>query len=174
MDTTELVQRLRLLRDNHNSIISSVESARARVVSVEGLYEQLSDFSTERREFMRMAIGCVEHDYYRPAIVMAWAAVLDRIVEILGVDEYKRLRSARPKWEIGSRDELVERYPESQIVDALLAARFVRKRIHRTLQGQLHERNQAAHAGPYRPTFNITLGYIEGALSSLKELEAPL
>lgn len=174
MDTTDLLERLRALREDHNEIISNVESARARVVSVEALYEQLTGKSPERDELMRMAIGCVEHDYYRPAIVMAWAAVVDRIVEVLGLDGYERLRSTRTKWVVGSRDELIERYPESQILDALLDAGFVRRRLHRTLQGQLHQRNQAAHAGPYRPTFNITLGYIEGALSSLKELEAPL
>ncbi len=121
-----------------------------------------------------MAIGCVEHDYYRPAIVMAWAAVFDRIAEVLGADGYVRLRAARQKWVIQSRDELVEQYPESQIVDALHAAGFIRRTLLRTLQGQLHERNQAAHAGSYTPTFNVALGYIDGTLGSLKDLETPL
>lgn len=171
MDTAELLRRLNAMRDAHNEIIANVESARARVVSVEALYAKAADVSAERQELMRMAIGCAENGYYRPSIIMAWVAVFDRVLEILSSDGYRELRAARPKWDVTSRDGLVERYPESQIIDALSDAGFAGKTLRKTLQGQLHERNRAAHASPYQPTFNVALGYIEGALSSLRELE---
>ena len=170
MDTNELLRRLRAMRDDHNAIITRVESARARIVSVEALYDQLADVSTESQELLRIAMGCAEHVYYRPAIIMAWAAVIDRVVEVLSLDNFGRLRSARPKWDVTSRDGLLERYPEFQIIDALRDAGLAGKTLQKTLHGQLHDRNRAAHASHYRPTFNMALGYIESALSSLRDL----
>lgn len=167
----DIIARMRDLRDAHNAVIADVESARTRVVTVESLSEQLGELPAQRARFLRTAIGCAEHGFNRPAIVMAWAALFDRVIEILDSDDFSRLNALPNKWKpVKSRDELVENHSELQIVDAFGNAKFVNKTQRKTLQAQLHMRNRAAHAGPWNPSFNVTLGYLEDVIDTLADL----
>ena len=161
------------LRESHNQALAGVSSARKpRVVTLESLYDQLGSLPATREELLRIAIGCAENHFHRPAIVMAWAAVFDRLAEILEIDKFKRISGVRKKWKpIASRDELVEGHSEFQIIDALREAGMINKTQQKSLHTALHVRNRAAHAGGYSPSFNITLGYIEDALGMLLDLD---
>lgn len=167
MDFAEIVTRVRALQSSHSVILSTVDSARTRIVTVESLYEELEDLTPEQTEHLRTAIGCIEHGFHRPAIVMAWAAVISRLEDVVAADGFVELNKARPRWKVASRDDLPNEY---QLIEAAKDAGFITKTKMKTLHGLLNARNRAAHPEGFRPHLNSTLGYLEDAITELRDL----
>jgi len=168
VDIAEIADRIRALQSSHNDILSTVDSAKSRVVTVESLYEELDGLTEEQTEYLRVALGCVENGFYRPAVVMGWAALLSRLVDVIEADNWARLNAARPKSTVKSHDDLPNDY---QLIEAAKDAGFISKTTMKTLHGLLNTRNRAAHPGGFAPGLNTTLGYLEEAMTELRGLK---
>ncbi len=170
-DVRDLLDWTRGIREAHESILINVGSATTRVVTVEALLEQLPTLSPRQQAFMRESISSIEIGSYRSAIILAWIAVMDRVLEVCEDDSFVRINAARTKWTPPhDREDFSEQHSEFQILDAFREAKFVSRTFARTLQAQLHTRNQSAHPTSTSPSFNVALGYIEDAINSLNSL----
>ena len=155
---------------DHADVLATVDAARTRIVTVESLYGQLGGLSQDQRSFLTLAIEAARHGIYRAAVIMAWAAVVDRLQYIHDDDGYAQLGAKRKKWSVVSVEDLREQVPDYQLIDATRDTGFVNKAQAKTLHGMLNARNRAAHPGPFNESLNSTLGYLEDVLSELGAL----
>ena len=170
VSVSDLVDLARRIEEAHADILARVDTAKSRVVTVESLYAELSELTGEQEAFLRAAIDCIRHGLHRAAIVMAWAALIDRAEEIHAADGYQRLGTARPKWKLTTREALSETYTEHAIVEASETAGVLSKTQRKSLHGLLHRRNQAAHPGPFKASLNISLAYVEDVVNEIRAL----
>lgn len=168
----EVLALLDTLVMDHDRLLQNVDGSNRRVVSVETTSQRLMSLTPKQQKLLNEALSCAGEGFYRAAIVIAWVAVIDRVLTILEDDHFQRLGVARGRWpQVATREELTETQTEHAIIEAFGDAKFITKGLRKTLLGQLHTRNQAAHPTDYDPTFNAALGFVEGAVSSLVALE---
>ena len=117
------------------------------------------------------AIGCIEKGFYRSAIVMAWAAFIDLIENILNSDGLHKVHIARPKWtKFKNIESLKENISEYQIIEVARDTSLLTKAECKTLHGLLSKRNECAHPTKFEPRLNDSLGYISELLNRLKQI----
>ena len=170
MDMEDLLNLTDQISKDHAQILEKVDTSKTRVVTVESIYSQISGLSDDQKEFLTSAIEAAKHGLYRAAIVMAWAAIADRLQELHVEDGFNALHNARPNWKEKSREELQEKRTEFAIIDASRDSGFLSKAQAKTFHGFLNQRNRAAHPGKFNPSFNSVLGYIEDVLSELGDI----
>lgn len=152
-----------------NEILSKHESSKSRVITVENSYRRLKSLSLKQEHLLRQALQCVEHELYRAAHVLAWAALIDYVEEMI---DLKRLRSVRPNWgNINTIQDLRESVPEFQLIDAARDLGLLTKSDAKALHGLLHRRNECAHPSDYEPGLNEALGYISEILTRLENFD---
>jgi hypothetical protein len=167
VELPEILEFARDIKREHADILSTVDSAKTRIVTVESLYGQLSGLSRDQQEFLETAIEAARHGIYRAAIILAWSALVSGLHEAHRNDGYVELAKVRPKWKISGDDQLREEHPEFQLIDASRDAGLISKSQGKTLHGLLNTRNRAAHPGRFRTSLNRTLGYLEDIVSEL-------
>jgi hypothetical protein len=155
-----VVRRAELLRADAHRILATVESARARRFTLDASYRTLGRLSLKQDDLFRQALGCVEHQLYRAAHVMAWAAFMDFLHEKLAEDGLKRLGQARPDWKMKHVEDL-RNYADYQVIEAAEDCGLYAKTMKKALHGLLNKRNECAHPEEYCPELNDTLGYLE-------------
>jgi hypothetical protein len=109
-------------------------------------------------------MGCLEFGLFRAAIVLSWSGFFYVLLESNYLKSEAAIRQARPKWKFSDMEELKTSYPESQILDALKAAKLVGRAEIRVFQGQLSVRNQCAHPTLFRPSLNSALGFVDNMI----------
>lgn len=166
----DVLHRIRRFQIDAHTILGRHERAKSRVYLLEQSYHAVDALSTKQQDLLREAIRCVEFDLFRPAHVVAWAALMDLLQEKLSADGLVKLRSVRPKWKAGSLEELREHVPESQLIDAARELGLLTKNQAKALQGLLNKRNECAHPSGFDPAFNETLGYISEVLRRMEVL----
>ena len=150
-------------REAHR-ILAQHEQASSRVISLESLLNQLSGLPVDIQDYFREAVSCLEMNFLRAAIVMAWAGHFHVYSETLYQKHESDIRRIRQRWNFKDLTELKENVTESQILDVGKDVQFISKAQLRVLQGQLSTRNQCAHATLYRPSLNSSIGYVDELL----------
>ncbi len=151
-----------------HKILGIYESAeKSRVVKLNESYSELNGLSLEQDELFREALRCVENGLFRAAHVLAWAGFIDFIHELL-LKNFQKLKEKRPNWKVSSKEELREKYPDYQIIEAVKDIEILRKSEMKVLHGLLSKRNECAHPSDYFPDINETLGYISELLNRIK------
>lgn len=84
---------------------------------------------------------------------------------MLETDKFNAINTARPNWNVTSRHDLRERFPEAHIIDAMKAAELITKGEQKAYHGLLTRRNECAHPSDYHPELNETLGDIDSVSS---------
>ena len=166
-----VLYRINSFLDEAHKILSVHEAAPSRTVLLDGTYKELQELSLEQDELLRQALRCVENNLYRASHILAWTAFMDLIESILASDGFKKLNSIRTKWNISSLDELRDKIPEFQIVEACKDLKLVTKSEMRVLQGFLSKRNLCAHPSDFFPDYNQTLGYMADILNMIKNIQ---
>ena len=169
MVVRDVMRRARLLEADARKILSTVESARARRFTLDASYVALGRLSLKQDDLFRQALRCVEHQLYRAAHVMAWAAFMDFLHEKLAEDGLKCLRHARLAWNISHVEDL-RNYGDYQVIEAAEECRLYAKTIRKALHGLLNKRNECAHPEEYHPSLNDTLGYVDELFKRLAML----
>jgi hypothetical protein len=164
---TEKTKRFR--RDAH-TILAVHERSRSRIVILDESYKQLDKLAPQQDELLRQALRCVESELYRAAHVMAWAAFMDFLEELIASDGFVALGAVRPHWALGSIEELRESVTEYQVVDVCKLIHLCSKNEVKALHGLLNKRNECAHPSNYYPALNDTLGYVQEILTRIQTL----
>lgn len=142
-------------------VLSKHEGAASRIVLLEDLVKQLSGAPVDVQDYFREAITCLEFGLYRSGIVLAWAGQFHVFSEVLFAKHESDIRKTRKKWSFKDLGDLLEQYPEAQILDVGKEVKFITRANLRVLQGHLSQRNQCAHPTLYRPSMNSAIGYVD-------------
>src|ERR1700730_3433101 len=165
-----LLGRTRAFAAEAHSLLGKHESSPSRIVALDATYRKLTALSLKQDDLMRQALRCLKSELYRAAHVMAWAAFMDFFEEKLASDGLLKLRAARTGWIFIGMEDLREKVPEFQIIDAAHSAGLCQKNEAKALQGLLNKRNECAHPSDFYPGLNESLGYISELLKRIEHL----
>ena len=163
-DILKWTKRVTNVQEVAHRLLAQHERSTSRVIILEQLLNQLSGLPVDVQDYFQEAISCLEHQFFRAAIVMAWSGHFQVFSESLYQKYEIDIRKVRPKWCFRDITELKDQIAEAQILDVGREVRFVSKAHLRVLQGQLSIRNQCAHPTLYRPSLNSAIGYVDEML----------
>jgi len=166
-----LLGKTRAFAAEAHGLLGKHESSPSRVVQLDATYKKLTALSLKQDDLMRQSLRCLENELYRAAHVMAWAAFMDFFEEKLASDGWVKLHSARPAWTFTAMEDLREKVPEFQIIEAAHASGLCQKNEAKALQGLLNKRNECAHPSIFYPGLNESLGYISELLKRIEHLQ---
>jgi hypothetical protein len=171
MKLENVLRRVDSFVEEAHKILSAHEASPSRTVLLDDTYKQLQNLSLTQDELLRQALRCIENNLNRAAHILAWTALMDLIESILASDGFKKLKSARPKWNASSLDEFREEVTEFQIIEACKDLKLVTKGEMRVLHGFLGKRNLCAHPSDFFPDYNQTLGFMADILNMIKRIQ---
>lgn len=161
-----LEQTVAFEKDAH-SILAKYETSISRVIVLEKTYQELTGLTLKQDQLFRQSLRCVENELFRAAHVMAWSGCIDYLEERLTSDGFRKLRNARPKWNIKTAIDLREKQTEYSIIEACRDISLFDKSEMKALHGLLNKRNECAHPSDYFPNLNETLGYISELITRI-------
>jgi hypothetical protein len=167
----QLLARTRAFAAEAHALLGKDERSPSRVVELAATYKKLTALTLKQDDLMRQSLRCTENELYRAAHVMAWAAFMDFFEEKLASDGLVKLRAARPNWTFTSMEDLREKMPEYQIIEAAFVSGLCQKNEMKALQGLLNKRNECAHPSDFYPGLNECLGYISELLKRIETLQ---
>lgn len=166
-----LLAKVKAFEKDAHAIFAMHEASGSRVIVLSESYDKLSKLSIKQDDLFRQSLRCVEHELYRAAHVLAWAAFVDLLEEKLASDGLTKLRVAYPAWTATSLEELREHVVEFQLIEAARKLGLVTKTEMKAIHGMLNKRNECAHPNDFFPDVNMTLGYISELLSRVAILQ---
>lgn len=166
------VQKAKAFTVDAHAILGKHEGSPSRIVLLEESYRLLTSLTLKQDDLMRQALRCLENELYRAAHVMAWAAFMDFFEEKLASDGFVKLRAVRPEWVFTSIEDMREKIPEYQLIDASRDMTLCRKNEVKALWGLLNKRNECAHPSDFYPGLNETLGYMSELLNRIGTLRS--
>jgi hypothetical protein len=171
IDTIQaLLVRTRSFATEAHALLGRHEGSPSRIVELDETYKELKRLTLRQDDLMRQALRCLENALFRAAHVMSWAAFMDFFEEKLASDGLVKLRAARPNWTFTSIEDLREKTPEFQLIEAAHAAGLCQKNEAKALQGLLNKRNECAHPSDFYPGLNESLGYVSELLKRISHL----
>ena len=168
---TRVVSKARALEAEARSILATVESAKQRRFTLDASYKALGQLSIKQDNLFKQALRCVEHELYRAAHVMAWAACVDFLHEKLGEDNLAAVNSKRPSWNVNAVEDL-RSWADHQIIEVARDCNLLTKTSMKAFHGLLNKRNECAHPEDYFPALNDTLGYMDELFKRISALQA--
>ena len=163
------MDRAQLMARDAHAVLSRVESAKSRILTLNASYAALGDLSLKQDDLFRQGLRCVEAELYRAAHVMAWAAFMDFLHDKLAEDGLTTLRRARSSWSVNAVDDL-RNWGDYQVIEAGKDCGLYGRTVMKALHGLLNKRNECAHPEDYYPGQNDTLGYIDELFKRLRML----
>ena len=160
----DLVIQARQFEREAHSILGVHEGSRSRVVTLRDTFNKIDKLSIKQVDLLKQSLRCAEHELYRAAHVMAWAALMDLLEEKLASDGLVRLSQIRAKWPYKSLEELRENVGEFQLIEAARELGLLSKNEMKALHGLLNKRNECAHPSDFFPDLNETLGFVAEVL----------
>lgn len=169
----EYSSRLAAFKTEAQTMLATYEtSARSRVISLSESYDDVTHLNAQQSELLKQALRCAEHELYRAAHVMAWAAYVSCLKDKLASDGLVKLLALRSNWKGKDMSELAEQYTEHAFLEAARDLKLLSKPDFKALSGDLSKRNECAHPSGYLPGLNETLGYIAGLVQRIRLLDA--
>lgn len=150
---------------------ASEEAVKSRTYNATQALQEVSELTFDQADSLKQAVRCVEHGLYQSAVVMAWVAIADLLLEV-AVREIDAVKSVRTNWKFTDKNSLSEERGDYVIAEALKLAGVITKTEMKTLHGLLHRRNQCAHRTDVFPTPNEALGFIDETIAAAKFLSA--
>lgn len=169
MQLLDVCDRVAVFESEAKKLLSRIETSKTRIITLEESYKKISGLSLKQEDLFKQALRCIEHELYRAANVMGWAAFIDFIHEKLGEDGYVKLNTTR-HWSISSPEDLREQ-ADYHVIEVAKAIGFLRKNEEKALKGLLNKRNECAHPEDYYPSLNDSLGYIDELLKRIETLK---
>ena len=170
MQLLDLCNRAIIFEKEAKKLLSQIETSKTRLITLEESYKKVSGLSLKQEDLFKQALRCVEHELYRAAHVMAWAAFIDFLHQKLGEDGYTKLNASRTTWKVSGPEDLREQ-ADYHVIEATRAIGLLRKIEEKALKGLLNKRNECAHPEDYYPGLNDTLGYIDELLKRIMPLK---
>ncbi len=154
-----------------HQILGGHEESPSRIIHLKKSYEDIGSLSIQQDDLFRQALRCCEHELYRAAHVMAWAAFMDFLEEKISSDGFRKLHAAYPKWRFNTIDDLREGVSEYQLIEATRKIGLCGKNQMKALHGLLNKRNECAHPSGLYPGLNETLGFISELFQRILQLK---
>lgn len=148
-----------------HEILARYGHAQSRVITIRDLLVKLDSVSIDIASYFKEAVGCLEQNFLRAAIVFAWAGFFRVFAEYVYANKEGDLRKIRHKWSFKDVQELLETQSESQIIDVAKELKVVSRGDTRIFQGRLAQRNKCAHPSLYQPSQNEAIGYVDQVIS---------
>jgi hypothetical protein len=127
MDIQKLINLTNAFSNSAHNILSKHETSKSRVIVLEDTYKKLESLSIKQDDLFRQSLRCMENELYRAAHLMAWAGLVDFFEEVLVKSNFIQINKVRAKWNIKSIYDLREKFPDSQIIDAMRDANYFTK-----------------------------------------------
>jgi hypothetical protein len=154
-----------------HGLFASHESSASRVMHLRETRQQLTILNLKQSGLLEEALRAIETSLFRASIVLAWAAFVDFLEEILATDGLVAVHQARPNWsKWATLEELTENVAEHQLIEAARAVRVLTKAEMKGLHGLLSKRNECAHPSGYLPSMNESLGYSSELLNRMQAI----
>ncbi len=158
-DLEEIVDRIGLLKRDIDSLVGRHESSPVRVFELQETIRNLKKLTLKQQTMLDEAVTCLQHETYRGAHVLSWAAMADYLETWL-VSDKKKLADLYPDWNTETLEKLRESSNEFKIISALRKCDCIGKDEEQVLQGLLKRRNLCAHPTDYKPDLNMSVGYL--------------
>ena len=172
MNLDQLLERARGFERAAHRILAKHEASQSRVVQLSETHSRLKGLSARQADLFKQAIRCAEHELYRAAHVMAWAAFIDFLEHKLASDNLKALHGAFPKWkQYKTIEDLRESVTEHSLIESARKLSLCTKTQMKALHGLLNKRNECAHPSDHYPGLNETLGYISELLKRIPPIQ---
>jgi len=159
--------RASALKDDLSSILGKVEGSRYAAASVQKTATKLESLSLDQEALFREAIACLGHKTFRAAMVLAWAALMDYIHDIIASDDLVTVKNHHSAWKIRQKHDLRDQ-SDFQVIDFLRVSGFINKTDGKALHGMLNTRNEAAHPGDIKFGHTKALAYIKKGGSGIR------
>lgn len=170
MKLEEITKWASTFRAEATQILSGVESSKTRRLTLDSSYKRLGSLTLKQDDLFRQSLRCVEHELYRAAHVMAWAAFMDLLHERLMDGWLSHIQSTRPKWKIKHAEDL-RNWSDHQVIESAAEVKMISKTVMKGLHGLLNKRNECAHPEDYYPSLNDTLGYIDELFKRIERIQ---
>lgn len=167
----KLLKKVKAFEREAHNILAVHETSISRVILIEDTYKRLDALSIRQDELIRQALKCIEHKLFRAAHVMAWAGFMDFLEEKLSSEGFEKLKGVRRNWIINTIEELREKVPEYQLIEATKDLKLCTKNEMKGLIGLLNRRNECAHPSTYFPGLNESLGYVSEILQRIENIQ---
>jgi len=167
----DILSRAHAFEDEAHLILAKHEATVSRVITIENTYSHLTGLSLQQDGLLREAIKCVENQLLKAAHVLAWAAVVDYLENIVISKYIAEIKTRRPKWSIVSIEDLREQVPEHQLITFCGEVKLFTKTETKAFLGLLNRRNECAHPSNYFPSLNETLGFVSELLNRILTLQ---
>ncbi len=171
MNINDIITNVLNFNKVSNTILKTVESSSARVVTIEESYKQLSNLSIKQDDLFRQSIRCIENGLYRAAHVMAWAAFIDYFHEKLSEDGFIKLQLVRQNWRLSDIGDLREQ-SDYHVIEAAKEMKYLSRTEQKALHGLLNRRNECAHPEDYFPGLNESLGYLSELIKRINTFQS--
>jgi hypothetical protein len=158
-------------RDAHR-IFSKHETSKSRVISLEDSKQKLLNLSISQEKLLKDSIFCVECELYRPAYVMAWAALIDFYEKKISSDNLGKVHHSRNNWvKYKTVEDLRESVAEYQLIEVGREIGFLTKHEVSVLKANLTKRNNCAHPSDFSPNMNETIGYLSEIMNYIEKFD---
>jgi hypothetical protein len=155
-----------------HKLLGMHEGATSRIVDARKSLARVSALSIKQEDMLQQAVRCVEVQVFRAAHVLAFAAFIDYLYEIVARDNFVSLNAARPKWNIASIEDIRESIGDYAFVEAMEVCGLIVKSERKAFHGLLTRRNESAHPSDYYPDMNQSLGYLSEIISRIEALKS--
>ena len=172
MNMLQIVSNVTRFKEKADRLLAKYETSTSRVLDLTKTYQQLSGMSIQQDDLLRQALRCTEHQLYRAAHVMAWAGFMDFLERKIVEKGFRKLHKLYPAWSsYKTVEDLRERVPEFQLIEAAGRLNLCTKNQVRALHGLLNKRNECAHPSDFYPGLNESLGYISELLQRISQIQ---
>lgn len=171
LDINSWINRASKAKSEAHKILARYNSGHSKAIILKDLLVKLDGIPIDIQSYFSESIKCLEYELSRASIVFSWAGFFQVFSEKLFNSYGDEIRKNRNKWQFKDLTELMENYPESQIIDLSKDVGLINKSFLRVLQGQLSTRNRCAHPTLYKPSINSAIGFVDDMISqSIKYL----
>jgi hypothetical protein len=167
----DLLTKAHAFENEAHRILAKHEATLYRVITIEDTYHTLTGLSLQQDQLFREALRCIENQLFKAAHVMAWAGFMDFIEDKMVTKYLTEIKTARPKWVIGGKEDLREQATEHQLIIVCREVKLFTKNEEKAFLGLLNTRNECAHPSNYSPALNETLGFISQVLNRISTLQ---
>lgn len=149
------------------NILGEHEAAPSRVVELRESLDKLTKLPVDVAEYYRESLLSLQIGCFRAAIVLSWAGFIHSIGAKLVQGYQAELTLHYPRWKFATTEELFESTTEFQILEAAKKCGLIKNQKLQIYKGWLSLRNQCAHPTLFKPTRNVSLGFVDSVVGEV-------
>ena len=116
------------------------------------------------------AQGALHHRLFRAAHVSAWNGYVAQALMCMASDDFRALRSVRPKWDELSIPDVAMRTAGRTLIDLLVELKLIGGDQEFRLAELMQRRNDCAHPTAFNPSYEETRNYLDEISEAALEL----